>query len=137
MRTWRPLATSWWPIVAARASAHLPARALTSDLTGRVFESSGRSGTNATRIRHGAASDYNPHTVEIERFVDRIARQLGLHAAGELSALVLIAEPRLLGVLRARLPKELHKLVTHEISGTIAWPRGQAAFGPHRGQRAA
>lgn len=39
------------------------------------------------------------------------------HDAGELSALVLIAEPRLLGVMRARLPKALHGLITHEICG--------------------
>lgn len=101
-----------------RPSAHLAAHELTTDRTGRVFESSGRGGTNATHTRHGVASDYDPHTVEIEHFVKRIVQRLeALHRAGELNAWVLIAEPRLLGVLRAHLPSDLHKLIVHEISG--------------------
>jgi len=101
-----------------RPSAHLRAHELTTDRTGRVFESSGRSGTNATHMRHGAASDYDPHTIEIEHFVNRVVQRLeALHRAGELDAWVLIAEPRLLGVLRAHLPPDLHKLIVHEISG--------------------
>lgn len=101
-----------------RPSAHLPAHELTTDGGGRVFESSGRGGVGATHTRHGVASDYDPHTVEIERYVARIAQHLELrHRAGQLSNLVLIAEPRLLGVLRARLPPEIHRLITLEISG--------------------
>jgi len=91
---------------------------MTSDRTGRVFESSGRGGTNMTHTRHGAASDYDPHTVEIERFVKRIVQRLEyLHRAGKLNTWVLIAEPPLLGVMRARLPTDLHRLIAHEISG--------------------
>lgn len=72
----------------------------------------------ATHTRHGVASDYDPHPVEIERFIARIAQHLEVHhRAGHLSNLVLIAEPRLLGVLRARLPAEIHRLVTREIAG--------------------
>ena len=64
------------------------------------------------------ASDYDPYVVEIGRFVTHIAQDLtARHRAGALSNLVLIAEPRLLGVLRARLPNELHRLVSREISG--------------------
>lgn len=101
-----------------RPSAHLPAHALTTDRTGRVFESSGRAGTNATHTRHGAASDYDPHTVEIEHFVNRIAQRLEvLHRAGQMNAWVLIAEPKLLGVLRTHLPADLVKLIVHEVSG--------------------
>jgi hypothetical protein len=73
----------------------------------------------------------NPHTVEIERFVDRIARQLvARHAAGELSALVLIAEPRLPGVMRARLPKALQGLITHEICGDYIHAKDAQLLGP-------
>jgi len=101
-----------------RPSAHVPARDLTTDITGRVFDSSGRAHVGASRSRHGAASDYDPHAVEVERFVDRIAAHLGtMHRAGRLSNLTVIAEPRFLGVLRARLPADLHRLIAREISG--------------------
>lgn len=101
-----------------RPSAHLPAHALTTDISGRVFESAGRAGVGATRTRHGAASDYNPHTIEIERYVARIGHELeSRHRTGRLSNLTVIAEPRLLGVLRAHLPNDIQKLVTREISG--------------------
>jgi protein required for attachment to host cells len=101
-----------------RPSAHLPAHELTTDRTGRVFESSGGGTANATHLRHGVASDYDPHTVEIEHFVKRILQRLQvLHRAGELNAWVLIAEPRLLGVLRAHLPADLRQLVVREVSG--------------------
>lgn len=101
-----------------RPSAHVPAHELTTDISGRVFESSGRGGEVATRTRHGAASDYDPHKVEIERFVARIAEHLeARHRAGQLSNLTLMAEPHLLGVMRARLPVQLHRLITLEISG--------------------
>ena len=101
-----------------RASAHLSAHELTTDISGRVFESSGRGGEVPTRTRHGAASDYDPHKVEIERYVARIASHLeARHRAGQLSNLTIIAEPHLLGVLRARLPAEVHRLVTQEIAG--------------------
>lgn len=101
-----------------RPSAHLPAHELTTDISGRVFESSGRGGSVPTRTRHGAASDYDPHKVEIERYVARIAEHLeARHRAGQLSNLTLVAEPHLLGVLRARLPDEIQRLVTGQISG--------------------
>lgn len=101
-----------------RASAHLAAHELITDRAGRVFESSGRAGSNATHTRHGVAGDYDPHVVEIEHFVKSIVQRLqNLYRAGELKAWVLVAEPRLLGVLRAHLPAELHKLLLREISG--------------------
>jgi len=101
-----------------RASAHLHARDLTTDLSGRTFESSGRAGTGATHTRHGVASDYDPHQVEIERFVAHIAQHLeARHRAGALSNLVLMAAPHFLGVMRARLPADVKRLISHEISG--------------------
>jgi protein required for attachment to host cells len=101
-----------------RPSARLHARDLTTDLGGRVFESSGRAGTGATHTRHGTASDYDPHAVEIERFVVHIAQHLeSRHRAGALSNLVLIAAPHFLGVMRARLPADVQRLISREISG--------------------
>ncbi len=102
----------------SRPSAHLHVHELVSDHPGRAFESSGRAGVNATHTRHGVGGDYDPHTAEIERYVERILQRLvALHRAHGLSQLMLIAEPRLLGMLRAQLPAELQKLVVREISG--------------------
>jgi protein required for attachment to host cells len=99
-------------------SAHLHVHELVSDHQGRSFESTGHGGAGATHSRHGVGSDYDPHVTETEHYVARIAERLiELHRAHKLTALVLIAEPRLLGVMRARFPVELHKLIVGEKSG--------------------
>lgn len=101
-----------------RPSAHQPARALTSDRTGRVFDSGSRVGHGPkTRTRHGAQSDYDPHAVEVERFAKRLARWLDAERRRNgIEELVLIAEPRFLGVLRPRLSVPTHKLIKREIA---------------------
>ena len=99
-------------------SAHLHVHEMVSDRPGRSFEGSGHGGGSASHVRHGVGEDYDPHITEIEHYVGRIAdRLVGLHRSKQLEALVLVAEPRLLGVMRAKLPAELHKLIVREISG--------------------
>jgi protein required for attachment to host cells len=101
-----------------RPSAHQHISELVSDHPGRSFESSGHGGGSASHMRHGVGDDYDPHVAEVEHYVARIAdRLVALHRSNHLGALVLIAEPRLLGVMRAKLPEELHKLIVREISG--------------------
>ena len=56
-------------------AARVPARALTTDRTGLVFER-GIRGARSRLQRHGAQSDYDPRAVEIERFARKIARSL-------------------------------------------------------------
>jgi protein required for attachment to host cells len=101
-----------------RPSAHQHVSELISDRPGRSFQSSGHGGGGASHLRHGLGDDFSPHVAEIEHYVDRIAARLvTLHRSHHLGALLLIAEPQLLGVLRARLPVELQKLVVREIVG--------------------
>jgi protein required for attachment to host cells len=101
-----------------RATAHLPARALTTDRTGRVFESAGRGGRIATRVRHGAASDYDPHAVEIERFIAHIVQRLqSLQRTGDLQALTLLAAPRFLGLMRRKLPASVRRTIVRQRTG--------------------
>lgn len=101
-----------------RASAHQPARELVTDRTGRVFDSGSRTGTGPkSRARHGAQSDYDPHAVEVERFAQRVARQLDAERSRRrIDELVVIAEPRFLGVLRPKISAPTRQLVTREIA---------------------
>jgi protein required for attachment to host cells len=100
------------------AAAHLPGRALVTDRTGRVFDSRGRSGVGPpTRSRHGAQSDYDPHTEETVRFARRVARRLDVERrAGAFDGLVVIAAKHFLGVLRAQLSAPTKRWVTREIA---------------------
>lgn len=118
-----------------RSSAHQRARELTTDLSGRVFSSGSRAGVGPrVAARSGAQSDYDPHTVEIERFARRIVMRLGQLARSLLlEELVLIAAPRFLGVLRPALSESLRHLVSREVprdlTSALLQPIAQVAFG--------
>jgi protein required for attachment to host cells len=77
--------------------------------------------------------DYDPHSVQIERFARHIAMRLA-HIAQQLAVqeLVLIAAPRFLGALRRELSEPLRHLVTREIArdltGALPQPIARAAF---------
>ncbi|HUG73711.1 MAG TPA: host attachment protein [Steroidobacteraceae bacterium] len=98
-------------------AAHLPARALVTDRTGRVFDSGSRSGRGPkSRARHGAQSDYDPHDVEVQRFAKRLVRLLNAERVHlHIEEMIVIAAPRFLGVLRPQLPAPIRKLVKREI----------------------
>jgi len=98
-----------------RPNAHRHARDLTTDLTGRV------------------PSDYDPRAVEVERFARRLsARIAGLAQAERIEEMVLIAEPRFLGILRRELPEPLRQIITREIprnlTASMPAPIARAAF---------
>lgn len=101
-----------------RESAHSPGRALVTDRTGRVFDSGGRTGSGPpTRSRHGAESDYDPHAIEVLRFAKRISRRIDLERrAGRIGELIVIAEPRFLGVLRQQWSGPTQKIVGREVA---------------------
>ena len=73
--------------------------------------------TRATvAARSGAASDHDPHTVEIERFARRIARRLdAVRRTVGYDELVVIAAPRFLGTLRTALRGVTRDLVSREV----------------------
>jgi protein required for attachment to host cells len=114
--------------------AHRHPRELTTDATGGVNSSSIR-GRYGPRIwaRHGVNSDYDPRAVEVQRFARQLALQLERLARRErIERLVVIAEPRFLGLLREELSEPIRQVVTREVPRnlTTAVPRAiaRAAF---------
>ncbi len=125
---------SWWPIRRARflsadeatrrlelvrTEEHSEARQKTSELVsdqqGRAFDSTGVGG------RHAMEPDTDPKRVELQRFVRHLAQELGDAAlANRYTGLVLVAEPRLLGELRAALPKHVTERLRGEIHKDLA-----------------
>jgi protein required for attachment to host cells len=99
-------------------AARKASRELVTDRTGRVFDSVTRAHVGpASHARHGAQSDYDPHTVEAERFAKRVARRLDLERRRQrIDELVLIAAPRFLGVLRPQLSGATRELVSREVA---------------------
>jgi protein required for attachment to host cells len=103
-----------------RPSLHLPARELTTDISGRVYSYTARGRRGSGRpvaIPHGAASDFDPHAEEVLRFARRLSRRLDtLRLHGGAGELLLVVEPRFLGVLRPLLRPVTRRLVTREIA---------------------
>lgn len=91
-----------------RPEARLPARELTTDLTGRVFDRVGSG-------RHGADSDYDPHAPLVKRLARTVAKRLTDSARQQrFDRLVLIAAPKFLGILRPMLADSVRKRVVRE-----------------------
>lgn len=103
------------------AAARLPGRALVTDRTGRVFDSTTRTGSGPrSHARHGANSEYDPHEAEVERFARTVARKLDAERRRlGIEEFVLIAGPRFLGVLRQQILPATRKLVTREIDSDL------------------
>lgn len=107
--------------------AHRHPRELTTDLTGR--NSGATRGRFGPRIvnRHGANSDYDPRTVEVQRFARQLAARLERLARSEpIERLVLIAEPRFLGLLREELSGPIRHVVTREVPRNLTTAVPQA-----------
>lgn len=124
------------------AAAHLPGRALVTDRTGRVFDSSSRTGSGPpSHARHGANSDYDPHDAELERFARAVGRQLDAERRRlGIEELIVVAGPRFLGALRQHIPAATRKVVTREIDSDLVHADDalirKAAFAPARARRA-
>jgi protein required for attachment to host cells len=88
---------------------------LVTDRAGRSFDSS------HTGARHAMEPDTDLKRAELHRFVQHLARELD-HAAlsGRFSGLVLVAEPRMLGELRATLPEHVTERLRGEIHKDLA-----------------
>jgi protein required for attachment to host cells len=104
-----------------RPSLHMAARELTSDIPGRVYSYSSRGRAGSGRpvaIPHGAASDFDPHAEEVQRFARRLSRRLDeLRLRGQAGEFLLVVEPRFLGILRPLLRRVTRQLVAREVSG--------------------
>ena len=103
----------------AEARARLHDRDLVSDRPGRVFDhapaASGRRGAVAHHAT-GAEGERRPHRHVATLFARRIAEALALaQREGRIDRIVLMAEPRFLGLMRRALPAELAAIVAVEI----------------------
>ena len=77
----------------------------------------GRTAVMAAGGRRSAYQETDFHRQEEERFARRTAAMLGQRvAAGEFEHLVVVADPRTLGVLRSHYPPALKKAVTAEVA---------------------
>lgn len=88
-------------------------RELTSDMPGRSFDSHGQG-------RHSMEQPTDPQDREAQAFAEEIARQVD-HGRRERSfdALVLVAPPKFLGLLRAELNKLTRDLIVAEINRNL------------------
>lgn len=103
----------------SRPSAKLSRREMTTDAPGRVFAraSRGRAPGPGLGARSAASSDDDPHVVEVARFAKRVVARLErLRQSNRMNQLLMIVEPRFLGVLRAQLPASLRRRVTWELA---------------------
>jgi len=84
---------------------------LDSDRSGSSF-----SGSNGGVFRHALDRHHHRHQVVAQRFAGRIARTLeGEGLKNNFSKLVLVAEPRFMGLLRKALPGTVKKKVICEV----------------------
>ncbi|MFO1376778.1 MAG: host attachment protein [Steroidobacteraceae bacterium] len=90
-------------------------RQIASDRPGRVFaRASGGAGPASTR-RGGTEGETDPREAELERFVRSLLALVTVEHRRLRAGVVLVAGPRLLGVLRSLLPAALAHAVTHEV----------------------
>jgi protein required for attachment to host cells len=89
-------------------------RDLTSDLPGRVFDSSGQGG------RHSMEPSADPKKNEVAVFARKIGERLdSARKAGQFNELILICSPEFLGLLRRNLDDVLKKHVTKTINKNL------------------
>lgn len=101
----------------SRPSAKFARREMTSDAPGRVFARATRGHAPGPGLgaRSGAGSDDDPHVVEVARFAKRVVARLDrLRQSNRMTDLLLIVEPRFLGVLREQMPAPLRRRVLWE-----------------------
>lgn len=129
-----------------RPSAHVAGRDLPADVPGWVFDQAGRGRRGGVgRARHGTAGEYDPDAAEVERFARRLSRRLDdERRRGAFQRLVLIVEPRFLGVLRPLLSGLTQRMIAVEIPRDLvhadargveqalvrAWAKAALGWGP-------
>lgn len=89
-------------------------RDMKSDRPGRAFDSHGGG-------RHATGKAVSPKEQEAIRFAGEIAAYLDRgRTKGEFRGLVVVADPRFLGILRVALSSEVKKLVTLEVDKELS-----------------
>ncbi len=107
-----------------RASGHLSdpearlhERDLVSDRPGRVFDHAAPQGGRRGAVAHHATGgERTAHRRTAESFARRIALELqSAHRQGQFDRVVLMADPRFLGMLRQELPEQLERCVVAQV----------------------
>lgn len=89
---------------------HRQPREIMADRQGRAFASMGRR-------RSGIEPHSDPEREQEEAFARKLVDELSRrHAAGEFDALAIIAEPRMLGMIRSRLSGPIGECVAGELA---------------------
>jgi protein required for attachment to host cells len=89
-----------------------------SPATAAVPARRGRRDAGAPDVqRYSIGSDLDPHVAEVARFAKRLAARLEAdRQRGRIDELLLIAEPKFLGILRPHLSVSLRRLVSWELA---------------------
>jgi protein required for attachment to host cells len=86
----------------------------------------GRSTDNRMHARHAYSSEVEPRDHLLHAFYTETLNTLRLaYIQGRFDDLVVVAEPRLLGVIRQRLPEMLREVVTREIPKDLSFASPQ------------
>jgi len=105
---------------------------LTSDRPGRVFDHAAPTGARRGGVgHHGTGGERHAHKHEAVLFAHRIAADLEKGRTGKhFDAVVLVAEPGFLGLLRSALPKEVSSLVRTTVAKDLVH-QGEDALRAH------
>ncbi|MFZ9595050.1 MAG: host attachment protein [Bdellovibrionia bacterium] len=102
---------------------------LVSDRPGRGFGNTGKTSAGKRTQRHGYDNEVSQHTHVVLQFTRRVATFLKQSAQhNEYTELIVLAEPRLLGLLRRALPDSVRARITHEIPHEFAQGSDQALY---------
>jgi protein required for attachment to host cells len=101
--------------VLTHPAGRLRARQIASDRPGRVFaRAQGGAGTPSAR-RGGTDGEADPREAELERYLRGLLAVVAAEQRRHKASVVLIAGPRLLGLMRTLMPPALAAAVTREI----------------------
>jgi len=104
-------------VVSHEDSETPPARALSTDRAGRRYDATREMGGGVRAYGKSGLEETDWHRVAEERFAEKIAADLGRWAeAGRFGDLVVIADPRTLGALRAAAGAPLRSVIRSEIA---------------------
>jgi hypothetical protein len=98
-----------------RPSARLARRELTTDAPGRVFPRAARGPARGPGLGARSSVGVDPQVVEVARFAKRVVARLErLRQSNRMTELLMIVEPRFLGMLREQMSAPLRRRVKWE-----------------------
>jgi protein required for attachment to host cells len=106
------------------AKARLHDRDFSSDRPGRVFDRAPPAGRRGAGAHHATNGERSPHRHQAVRFARRIASVLDQgRRQNQFHQIVVVAEPRFLGVLREAMPAPLRRMIVSQVRKDLAHRR--------------